>query len=206
MNFLKKFLYIFIIFLLIPTGVYAENTDITQKPIWKKMVQGKFIPASHFSLKQPVYPSEIWDDDTSLYRFVSVDEPLTDSMYKPEKLVSLSGANIDQAGRVSSVSSVVKPSLEALSADFAKHFNEPLVAISAYRSVEYQQRLWDLGRCNDGAFCAKPGRSEHHLGLAIDFFDATSETQYLSNPRYRAFAEWMYENAHYHGWTQSYKH
>ncbi len=42
--------------------------------------------------------------------------------------------------------------------------------------------------------------------MAIDFFDATSETQYLSNPRYKAFAEWMYENAHLYGWTQSYKH
>lgn len=121
-------------------------------------------------------------------------------------MVTLSGANIDQAGRVSTVRAIAKPALEDLAKAFSDHFNEPLVAISAYRSTEYQQRLWDLGRCNDGAFCAKPGQSEHHLGLAIDFFDATSETQYLSNPRYRSFAEWMYENAHLYGWTQSYKH
>lgn len=153
-----------------------------------------------------IFSPEIWEKDESFLRFVSTEEPLTNISYRPEKLVTLSGANLDQAGRNSFVRAEIKPSLEAIAKDFALHFNEPLIAISAFRSAEYQQRLWDLGRCDDGAFCAKPGYSEHQLGLAIDFFDATSETQYLTNQRYKAFYEWMKKHAHKYGWTQSYKH
>ena len=165
-----------------------------------------FVPVSFLNTKMMIFSPEIWENDDSFLRFVSTEEPLTHISYKPENLVTLSGAHINQAWRNSFVRAEIKPSLEAIAKDFSLHFNEPLIAISAFRSAEYQQRLWDLGRCNDGAFCAKPGYSEHQLGLAIDFFDATSETQYLTNPRYKAFYEWMKKNAHKHGWTQSYKH
>lgn len=96
--------------------------------------------------------------------------------------------------------------MEKISEHFFRDFGEPLIAISGFRSAEYQQRLWDLGRCDDGAFCAKPGFSEHQLGLAIDFFDATSETEYINNPRYKKFYEWIKIHGHHYGWTQSYQH
>jgi LAS superfamily LD-carboxypeptidase LdcB len=56
---------------------------------------------------------------------------------------------------------------------FELEFGEPLVVISGYRSAEYQQRLWNLGRCHD-TLCAPPGYSEHQLGLAVDIFDAST--------------------------------
>lgn len=158
------------------------------------------------TLRPAILPAHTWKDDASILRFVSTSTPLSDRSYRPQGLVSLSGAHIDQAGRSSLIRSDIKPHLDALAAEFYQEFHEPLIAISAFRSAEYQQRLWDLGRCDNGAFCAKPGHSEHQLGLALDFFDASSEDAYITNPRYRRFVEWMRENAHHYGWTQSYQH
>lgn len=175
-------------------------------PLWPSIQSGRFTPISFLTLKKPMFFANIWQDDKSVLRYVWPNEPLSDRNYRPSDLVSLSGANINEAGRVSQIRAIAKPSVLLMAKDFSEHFWEPLVAISAFRSAEYQQRLWDLWRCNDGAFCAKPWHSEHQLGLWVDFFDATSEEQYLSNPRYKAFYEWMKENAHKYGWTQSYKH
>lgn len=201
----KIFLIIFSFFCILQT-VYAQSEIIEKTAIWKDMVQWRFVPLSFLTLKKPIRPPEIFANDSSIFRFVSVNEPLSSKNYAPETLVTLSGANISQAGRVSMISAVAKPALEAVAKEFSEYFQEPLVGISAFRDVEYQQKLWDLWRCDSGAFCAKPGESEHQLGLTVDFFDATSETQYVNNPRYRAFVDWMQKNAHRFGWTQSYQH
>lgn len=186
---------------LLASEIFPQNENI-----WKSLQRGDFVPNSFLTLKKPLYFPEIWQDDASELRFVSQYSSLANRDYRPKDLVSLAGENINEAGRVSQVRAIAKPSILAMASDFREYFGEPLVAISAFRSAEYQQRLWDLGRCDDGTFCAKPGFSEHQLGLAVDFFDATSETEYLTNPRYKAFYEWMKKNAHKYGWTQSYKH
>ncbi len=157
-------------------------------------------------MKQPIFPDAVWGDDASILRFVSTSEPLTTREYKPDDLVSMSGTYLNQAGRNSYIRAIAKPSMDAMAYEFSEYFGEPLVAISGFRSAEYQQRLWDLGRCDDGVFCAKPGQSEHQLGLAVDYFDAVSPEMYVTNARYRKFYEWMKENAYRYGWTQSYKH
>lgn len=63
--------------------------------------------------------------------------------------------------------------------------------------------MWDLGRCTD-SLCAPPGHSEHQLGLAVDVFDASTKAEYLTNPRYRSYVDWLRGNAHLYGWTESY--
>jgi len=92
-------------------------------------------------------------DDASLYRFVSRSTPLSSVSYAPENLVSVSGANIDEAGRHSLIRSDAKEALLSLASAYQKEFNTPLVVVSAYRSAAYQKRLWDLGRCTD-SLCA----------------------------------------------------
>ena len=170
------------------------------------MISGQYVPISYLTLKQYVPNPKIWKNDDSFLRFVSVGIPLSERNYRPTNLNTLSGSNINQAWRNSYIREDVKPFLLSLAKDFQTHFKEPIVAISAFRSADYQQRLWDLGRCDSGAFCAKPWESEHQLGLTIDFFNASSELEYIRNKRYKAYVEWMYENAPHHGWTQSYKH
>jgi LAS superfamily LD-carboxypeptidase LdcB len=87
---------------------------------------------------------------------------------------------------------------------FDTRFAVPLTVISGYRSAAYQQRLWDLGRCSD-SLCAPPGYSEHQLGLAIDLFDVSNETEFYRNTTYRQYISWLQSHAHLYGWTQSYQ-
>lgn len=138
----------------ITAKTHTKNYEETE--IWKNMISGKFVPISTLTLRQYVLNPKIWIDDNSIYRFVSVDVPFSDKKYKPQNLITLSGSNISQAGRNSFIREDAKTSLLEMANEFHKYFHEPLVAISAFRGVEYQQRLWDLGRCGGGAFCAKP--------------------------------------------------
>lgn len=202
MNIFAKIFLCFLSFFLVPLVYSSENFD----SLFHQMQIGNFVPTSLFSLKQYIPPAKIWLDDASIERFVSVEIPLTQKNYRPKKLISIAWENINQAWRNSLIRADIKPHIDELAKHFHKDFGEPLVAISVFRSAETQQLLWDLGKCNDGAFCAKPWRSEHQLGLTVDFFDATSEEEYTKNPRYKKFYEWMKKNAHLYGWTQSYKH
>lgn len=64
--------------------------------------------------------------------------------------------------------------------------------------------MWDLGKCSD-TLCAPPGHSEHQLGLAVDLFDASTKAEYLSNPTYVSYVDWLEENAYKYGYHMSYQ-
>jgi zinc D-Ala-D-Ala carboxypeptidase len=145
----------------------------------------------------------IWKDD-DITRFVSKSIPLSDIDYAPDDLISISGASIDQAGRSSFLRREAQWALLKMAWSFERKFAKPLVIVSGYRSAKYQKRLWDLGRCTD-TLCAPPGYSEHQLGLAIDIFDASNESDYMTNRNYRDYVSWMKKNAYKYGYTQSYQ-
>lgn len=174
---------------------WAEHTPtkITAKKIFKKPL---------LSTPRLLSGMDVWDDD--ILRFVSRSVPLTDKMYAPSPLVSISGAYINEAWRVGYLRADARAALGDLAKAFYDEFGTRLVVISGYRSAAYQQRLWDLGRCTD-SLCAPPGHSEHQLGLAIDIFDATTEDDFLANSRYMRYVSWTQANAHLYGWTQSYQ-
>lgn len=78
-----------------------------------------------------------------------------------------------------------------------------LTVSSTYRSYEYQKNLFDYWVSVDGLEeaereSARPGTSQHQLGLALDFapvddaFDETLE------------GKWVYENASKYGWSLSF--
>ena len=159
-----------------------------------------------YSIKQYKSPIRlpIFYEDSSLLRFVSKTTPLSNIKYIPTDLVSISGSMINQAGRSSLLRLEARNALWNMGAAFEKKFWVPLIVVSGYRSAVYQQRLWDLGRCTD-SLCAPPGYSEHQLGLAVDIFDASSEAEFKTNPTYRKYVQWLWENAHLYGWTQSYQ-
>ena len=85
-------------------------------------------------MKQSIFPDAVWGDDASILRFVSTSEPLTTREYKPDDLVSMSGAYLNQAGRNSYIRTIAKPSMDAMAQEFSEHFGEPLVVISGFRS------------------------------------------------------------------------
>ena len=79
-------------------------------------------------------------------------------------------------------------------------------AISTYRTLDYQKKLYDnyvkkYGIENADTYSARPGYSEHHTGLAIDV-----DNEVLSYNNFENTKEftWMMENAYKYGFILRY--
>lgn len=171
--------------------------------VWATGISSTTRSSYMLGLRTPVR-LPIFYDDSSILRFVSRTNPLSEKTYAPNDLMSISGASINQAGRSSQLRKEARDALWTMAMGFHSQFGIPLTVISAYRSAIYQQRLWDLWRCTD-SLCAPPWYSEHQLGLAVDLFDATTELEYETNINYRKYVKWLGSHAHEYGWTQSYQ-
>ncbi|PID83813.1 hypothetical protein CSB09_04170 [Candidatus Gracilibacteria bacterium] len=193
-----KFLTFFLLGIVFPFSLLFAEEDASTFP------KLQFSPQQIWSLRG-FFDGIRFQDDSDITRFVNPHYPLHDKEYKP-KTVSISGAYINQAGRDSQIRSSIQPALNALAKDFYNSFGKKIVIVSAFRSFEYQQWLWDLGRCDEGAFCALPGHSEHQLGLAIDVFDPSDQNHFYTDPTYKSYIDWLKKNAHKHGWTLSYQY
>lgn len=124
--------------------------------------------------------------------------------YKPPDLVPISEAGVPGGG---SIRKVAIKDLRALAKAAAAN-GTPLGNISAYRSYRQQVRLFDgyvdaYGYDNTIEFNQRPGHSEHQLGLAIDFSDASLSGLLGANS---AAAKWLAKNAWKYGWFLSYPH
>lgn len=131
--------------------------------------------------------------------------------YKPPDLVSVRNGGVAGGGYVRKV---VIDDLKAMSAAARKN-GTPLVAWSPYRSYKQQLKLfngyagWNSKTQTysnfDSAinFSARPGHSEHQLGLTIDFV-AVGDTHLTSNWEVTRTGGWMAKNAWKYGWIMSY--
>lgn len=86
-----------------------------------------------------------------------------------------------------------------------------LMLSSAYRSVSDQQELYSSfvakqGQAMADLYVAKPGTSEHHTGLAVDFATASAACESNSDKCSLsvAAADWLLEHASTYGFIQRY--
>lgn len=89
-----------------------------------------------------------------------------------------------------------------------------LALISAYRSETYQHTVFNRsakrnGRAHALRYVARPGHSEHQLGLTVDLGTAAGvalEAEPVAHPKTRAqrTAAWLAANAATYGWVRSY--
>ena len=122
--------------------------------------------------------------------------------YKPPDLVPTGNAGITGGGLVRAVAI---DDLRAM-ADAAAADGTPLGNVSAYRSYKTQVALFSgyvesYGYKAAVKFSARPGHSEHQLGLAVDFSAAGSGV-FLSGDS--ATGRWMARNSWKYGWILSY--
>jgi D-alanyl-D-alanine carboxypeptidase len=127
--------------------------------------------------------------------------------YVPPDLVSVTEAGL--AGSKKTIRAIAVDDLRAL-ADAATAAGNPIGVQSAYRSYTEQQAVFDdwvarLGRTDALAVSARPGHSEHQLGLAIDFRSdpatpLTLHTDWEDTPA----GIWMAAHAWEYGWVMSY--
>lgn len=121
------------------------------------------------SFNKLLYPT---NDYKSLWAIISVDTPIP-SNYRPDDLVLLTNTR----GENVFLKAAAKERAEALIKAAAKE-QLNIKAISGFRSYEQQQRMY---AAKVEGFTAKPGLSEHQLGLAVDVTTGDNENIWLSN-------------------------
>jgi len=127
------------------------------------------------------------------------------SGYVPKSLVSTSRAGIRGGGVVRNF---VIPYLSDM-AKAAKAAGAGIRVISAYRSYSSQAKLYQREVARYGVNIAKhsvarPGHSEHQLGVTIDFGAANTAGDVSQKFARTAAGKWMKQNAWKYGWVMSY--
>ncbi|USN59532.1 MAG: D-alanyl-D-alanine carboxypeptidase family protein [Candidatus Peribacteria bacterium] len=58
--------------------------------------------------------------------------------------------------------------------------------------------------CSDD-LCAKAGYSEHQTGLAVDLWEASTDQEFLSQPKLQRYYDWLDTRAYLYGFTNTYQ-
>lgn len=141
--------------------------------------------------------------DNSLTKFVSALVSFNEKSYIPKNLVSISWDYIADSKWNSLLRQEAKIALDKLGEAFFKEFWKKMLVVSAYRSYLYQQGIKNRG-CPDN-LCAKAWYSEHQSGLAVDFWETTTNEDFLANPTLKKYFLWLQENAYLYGFHNSYQ-
>jgi zinc D-Ala-D-Ala carboxypeptidase len=125
--------------------------------------------------------------------------------YAPPDLVAVANAGISGGGQVRAT---MIPDLKAL-AKAARSAGLPLAVKSAYRSEARQQAVYDdwvrtSGETAARQFSARPGHSEHQLGLAVDFAAEGGTAPWDESFEQTAQGHWLAEHAADYGFVMSY--
>jgi zinc D-Ala-D-Ala carboxypeptidase len=125
--------------------------------------------------------------------------------YVPPDLVSVSQAGIAGHGKIRAI---VIDDLRAM-AEAAAAAGNGIGVQSAYRSYESQQVVFDgwvatYGRASALTFSARPGHSEHQLGLAIDFRSDPGGSPFTGSWGSTPAGSWMKKHAWEYGFVRSY--
>ena len=117
--------------------------------------------------------------------------------YVPDNLEDIS-TNYSRSGM--RLVSSAKDAFETL-AEQALKDNKKVIAMSSYRSYQYQYNLYNRYVSTDGVeaadtYSARPGYSEHQTGLAVDVYNGKEDfTNFEKTKEYN----WMQDNAYKYG-------
>ncbi len=142
-----------------------------------------------------VYTSEALNKNTEkilVNKYYYLDEK-----YIPNNLVEISTLYSRQGMKLVDYA---KEAFEELSKNALKD-NMNIIAMSSYRSYEYQVNLYNNYVEKDGkeaadTYSARPGFSEHQTGLAVDVYN--KKESYTNFEKTEEF-KWMQNNAHKYG-------
>jgi D-alanyl-D-alanine carboxypeptidase len=161
---------------------------------------GPLPPCTYDDVQTPYADYSEWDM-TLVDTYFTVGDT-----YVPPDLVKVANAGISGRGKVRSLAIA---DLAAMAAA-AKAKGKPIAVNSAYRSYTKQASTFQyyvdlLGY--DGALlrAARPGHSEHQLGVAIDFKSKrTSDVSPGGDWALSKAGKWMANHAWQYGWVMSY--
>jgi len=145
--------------------------------------------------------SNIMKDDPYIRILVDKEHSLPEN-YEPDDLIELANSSyrVNRDGMF--LRKAAESSLEEMAAAAAKE-GLTLVASSAYRSYDYQVQVYErnvrqMGLEAADRESARPGHSQHQLGLVVDFGSITDAFAQTAEGR------WLAANASRFGWSLSY--
>ena len=194
------------------TGARADSSDRKAfvEDFWRWIfgnagipdrIAGKVVASA---LDGPAFVMELLaalQQDPYTYCLVDKQHPLP-ADYIPDDLVSLSGGSYRVSRNDLKLRKIAAGALEEMAAAAAAE-GIVLTAGSAYRSAAYQAQVYErevktYGQETADRESAQPGKSQHQLGLAVDFApidDAFAKTE---------TSEWLLHNASRFGWSLSF--
>ncbi|MDC7220734.1 MAG: M15 family metallopeptidase [Spirochaetales bacterium] len=172
------------------TGIDAPSREAIMTAV-------KANPETFFDLME-----EMLKEDPSLFILVDKQHPL-ESSYIPPDLVNMDDISLFKKNKSAmQIRRICLPSLIEMN-QAAEEEGLELLHSSCYRSYVYQVKTYNywveqLGKEEADKVSAYPGKSQHQLGLALDFGsidDSYAET---------AEGAWQLENAWKYGWSLSF--
>lgn len=143
------------------------------------------------------------ETDSSITKFVNSSVSFKDKKYIPKNLVNIYSDYVhDTKWNSQFIRAEANEALQKLAKSFYKEFQKKITVVSAYRSYDYQKWIKDRGCPNN--LCAKAWFSEHQSGLAVDFFEVTTQKEFLSKPNLNKYFEWLNTNAHKYWFINTY--
>ncbi|MDR1837080.1 MAG: M15 family metallopeptidase [Treponema sp.] len=143
----------------------------------------------------------VLQEDPYLWVLVDKEHALGEN-YEPDDLVALTGGSYRIGRQDLRLRRQAALSLEEMSAAAARE-GLTLTASSSYRTYAYQVEVYarnvrEMGREAADRESARPGHSQHQLGLVVDFGSITDEFAQTAG------GVWLAANASRFGWSLSY--
>ena len=140
--------------------------------------------------------------DTINYDFIVNKNLKLSEYYIPNDLEQL---NLKYSCKDKYLRKIAKINFEKMAKD-AKKNGYNIIAVSAYRSYDYQKKLYDTYVKDKGFYyadmaSARAGHSEHQTGLAVDIADLSLD---YDNFEYTKEFNWVKNNAHKYGFILRY--
>lgn len=198
----RKFIVNILVTLCIGIVIIAGLVSITSwvKGLFKPPIQIKDNQGNQTQEEKSQTTSGSENENSNLLKIVNKNNSIP-SDYVPGDLVNIEGTELQM--RQESATALGKLF------DAAKKDNIILAACSGYRSYEVQDRLFDsnvndLGMKEAEMVSARPGKSEHQLGLAMDV--SCGSINYKLEESFGTLPEGIYvkENAHKYGFIIRY--
>lgn len=140
--------------------------------------------------------------DDSITKFLNNMVSFNELSYIPSDLEIMEYDYYDTSKKME-ISWVANAALKKMSRDFYEKFWIKIKVVSAYRSYVYQKRIKDRW-CPDN-LCSKAWYSEHQSWLAVDFFEATTNDDFMAKKDLRIYYWWLSENAHKYWFHNTYQ-
>lgn len=163
----------------------------------KELEETQIIKDVNMNLDQIPYEYRLPSKNTNTEKVLVNKYYYLDENYVPDNLETI------DTKYASSNMRLVKPAKEAFESlsKRAQEENLQIIAMSTYRSYQYQVNLYNRYAKEDGVekadtYSGRPGHSEHQTGLAVDVYN--KKENYTNFGKTKEY-EWMQQHAHEYG-------